>query len=495
MPKRGSSRVNLSSVLSAAGETASAESAVARQLASDGSSQRFVEVPINAIAANIRNVRQKMRKIDELAASIAEVGVLEPVVLRPISQDEQSQYPPRTMYVLVMGERRFLASKKAGRSTMPAIVRIHESATHEHKLMMLENLHREDLDPIEEAHGYRYLLEEAPAEERMGQRALAGEFGKTQAHISRRLALLQLDEGLQQLVAGGTIGVNVAYNHLRSLELADQAAVAAHVQASLGDDPEEEWEPSKLRQLAQDLAHERQVEAVRADQRATAERVGARICESVDDLPDPVRADLAAHRVHDEAAAAALAEVFALITDYRTGPEWYSGDSAGITFAALSAQLDRAADVEEDAPSADTADPAAGESTITPAPDVDDDRSVHQAGGGVLAGGRNTEVMAEWAREHRRVKRPELEEIARWLAERIPDDEPAALVRNWLQVDGTWAEWKQDLRDDPFADSVLRAAYLYTVAEDLVKARDDPNSPAGRRTSARIIEQEGEDHD
>src|SRR6478609_5164444 len=147
--------------------------------------------------------------LDELVASIREVGVLQPVVVRPLP-DEPGRYE------LIMGERRLRATKELGLETIPAVVK---DTADEDMLRdaLLENLHRSQLNPLEEASAYQQLL----ADFGITQEELAGRIGRSCPQISNTLRLLKLPEPVQLRVAAGVLS-------------------AGHARAILasGDDPE-----------------------------------------------------------------------------------------------------------------------------------------------------------------------------------------------------------------------------------------------------------------
>jgi ParB family chromosome partitioning protein len=161
----------------------------------------FEEVPIDAIAPNPRQPRLTFDEdaLEELAASIAEVGLLQPVVVRKLG-------PGR--YELVMGERRMRASQRAGLDRIPAIVR----ETSDNDMLrdaLIENLHRAQLDPLEEAAAYKQLLDDFGAtHEQLAQR-----IGRSRPHISNTLRLLGLPPAVQKRVAAGVISAG----HARAL--------------------------------------------------------------------------------------------------------------------------------------------------------------------------------------------------------------------------------------------------------------------------------------
>lgn len=161
----------------------------------------FEEVAIGSIAPNPRQPRRTFddEAIDELAASIAEVGLLQPVVVRGLGGGR---------YELVMGERRWRASQRAGLDYIPAIVR----ETHDNDMLrdaLIENLHRQQLDPLEEAAAYQQLLDDFGATHEQ----LAQKIGRSRPHISNTLRLLNLPLAVQKRVAVGLISAG----HARAL--------------------------------------------------------------------------------------------------------------------------------------------------------------------------------------------------------------------------------------------------------------------------------------
>lgn len=153
----------------------------------------FAELPLGQVKPNPKQPRTAFDEddLEELAASIAEFGVLQPVVVREIG---------RKRYELVMGERRFRASQRAGLDTIPAIVR----ATEDESLLrdaLLENLHRADLNPLEEARAYQQLLEDfGCTKEELGRR-----IHRSRPQISNTLRLLNLPSSVQLKVAAGVL--------------------------------------------------------------------------------------------------------------------------------------------------------------------------------------------------------------------------------------------------------------------------------------------------
>ncbi|MEV4612327.1 ParB/RepB/Spo0J family partition protein [Kitasatospora sp. NPDC049258] len=154
---------------------------------------RFAELPLDAIRANPRQPRDNFDedKLAELVASIKEVGLLQPVVVRQVGADS---------YELIMGERRWRASREAGLELIPAIVR----ATEDDRLLLdalLENLHRAELNPLEEAAAYDQLLRDFSCT----HDELADRIGRSRSHVSNTLRLLKLSPGVQRRVAAGVL--------------------------------------------------------------------------------------------------------------------------------------------------------------------------------------------------------------------------------------------------------------------------------------------------
>lgn len=168
---------------------------------------RFDEIDIDSIEPNPRQPREVFdpEALAELVTSIREVGVLQPVVVRELD-------PGR--YQLIMGERRWRACRDAGLSTVPAIIR----DTGDDALLrdaLLENLHRQQLNALEEAAAYAQLLEEFGAT----HEELADRIGRSRSHVTNTLRLLQLAPSVQRRVAAGVLSAG----HARALLALDTA--------------------------------------------------------------------------------------------------------------------------------------------------------------------------------------------------------------------------------------------------------------------------------
>lgn len=174
----------------------------------------FAELPVDAIRPNPRQPRTTFDEeaLVELVASIREIGVLQPVVVRPVEAPHDG-----TRFELIMGERRWRASREAGLETVPAIVR----GTADADLLrdaLLENLHRSDLNPLEEAAAYQQLLDDFGCT----HDELARRIHRSRPQISNTLRLLRLPPLVQRRVAAGVLSAG----HARALlGLPDAAAM------------------------------------------------------------------------------------------------------------------------------------------------------------------------------------------------------------------------------------------------------------------------------
>ena len=161
----------------------------------------FDEIPLAAVTPNPRQPRQIIDEetLAELATSIEAVGLLQPVVVRQIGANR---------YELVMGERRWRACQMAGLTLVPAIVR----QTPDDEMLrnaLMENLHRQQLNPLEEASAYQQLLDDFQAT----HEELARKIGRSRPHITNTLRLLNLPPSVQRRVAAGVLSAG----HARAL--------------------------------------------------------------------------------------------------------------------------------------------------------------------------------------------------------------------------------------------------------------------------------------
>ena len=173
---------------------------------------RFAELPVTSIRPNPRQPRQVFDEeaLAELVHSVKEIGVLQPIVVRQVdSEDGEARYE------LIMGERRWRATQEAGLATVPAIIR----DTSDDDLLrdaLLENLHRSQLNPLEEAAAYQQLLDDFGCT----HEELATRIGRSRPQISNTIRLLRLPPLVQRRVAAGVLSAG----HARALLGLDDAA-------------------------------------------------------------------------------------------------------------------------------------------------------------------------------------------------------------------------------------------------------------------------------
>lgn len=192
----------------------------------------LLEVPVNAVGPNPKQPRTRFddETLAELAASIKEVGILQPIVVRRAGDGA---------YELVAGERRLRAAKLAGLATVPVVLR--DSGDSELlREALIENIHREDLNPIELAEAFRQLLEDLG----LKQESLAERVGVSRSHIANTIRLLSLPLEVQQL-------------------LADDKLTAGHARALLALGDAEAMGSLALRVVAEDLSVRQTEDVVR----------------------------------------------------------------------------------------------------------------------------------------------------------------------------------------------------------------------------------------
>jgi ParB family chromosome partitioning protein len=214
---------------------------------------RFAEIAVGSIVPNPKQPRQVFDEeaMEELKASIEEVGLLQPIVVRELGGEK---------YELVMGERRWRAAQATGRDTIPAIVR----DTRDDAMLrdaLLENIHRANLNPLEEAAAYQQLLEEFGAT----HEELAKRIGRSRPQISNTIRLLNLPPQVQRRVAAGVLS-------------------AGHARALLGLEDVEAQEALALRIVAEGLSV-----------RATEELVAVAVAEGSAPAAKPAKRRAKAH--------------------------------------------------------------------------------------------------------------------------------------------------------------------------------------------------------
>lgn len=209
------------------------------------------EISIERIRKGAWQPRRDFDKsaLSDLAASIAQHGILQPLLLRPVGD----------MYEIIAGERRFRAAREAGLTAVPAV--IVEAADREAlELALIENLQREDLNPIEEAEGYQQLAEKFS----LTQEEIARQVGKGRATVANAVRLLDLAAGVQEWLAEGRLSVG-------------------HAKVLLGVEIEAEQESLARRVVLENLSV-RELERLLAPRRGAAGRKKRRAPAS--DLPD-----------------------------------------------------------------------------------------------------------------------------------------------------------------------------------------------------------------
>jgi ParB family transcriptional regulator, chromosome partitioning protein len=163
-----------------------------------GRNQR--RVPIEFLRPNPRNPRRHFAEteLDELAASMRERGIIQPIVVRPVKGAADS-------YEIIAGERRWRAAQRAGLHVVP-IVPLDVSDDEALQLAIIENVQRADLNPLEEAAGYQALMNEFAH----SQDAIAKMVGKSRSHVANTLRLLKLPQSVQAYIGDGKISAGHA---------------------------------------------------------------------------------------------------------------------------------------------------------------------------------------------------------------------------------------------------------------------------------------------
>ncbi len=178
------------------------------------------ELPINEVQPDRDQPRQKFNdeSLSELADSIAQHGVLQPILVRPM---------PEGGYRIVAGERRWRASRLAGKTTIPVIVR-NLSETEAMTFALVENLQREDLNPVDEAQGYKQLMEVTG----MTQEQAAKQVGRSRSAVANSLRLLGLPGEALELLRDGKLTVGHAKAILSIADEGMRKSVARQVAES-----------------------------------------------------------------------------------------------------------------------------------------------------------------------------------------------------------------------------------------------------------------------
>lgn len=177
----------------------------------------IVELPLDQIKPGVFQARHDFDQeaMDELASSIKTHGVMQPVVVRPLGDD---------LYELIIGERRWRASQIASLKTIPCVIRqVDDQISSE--MMLVENIQREDFNPMEEAYAYKRLKDDF----KLTQEEIASRVGKSRSFIANSLRLTQLPEIIQDLLVQGQLSVGHGKVLLRLPDRQQQMSLAEQI--------------------------------------------------------------------------------------------------------------------------------------------------------------------------------------------------------------------------------------------------------------------------
>ncbi len=199
-----------------------------------GDQPRLEDLPVASIVPNPHQPRVHFdeESLSELAASVREIGVLQPVLVRPGAQDGT--------YELIAGERRWRAARRAGLAVIPAIVRTTDDLGSVERALV-ENLHRQDLTALEEASAYQQLVEDFS----LTHEQVASRVGKSRSAVTNTLRLLSLPPAIQALLADGRLSAGHAKALLGSPDRAFQEQLARRAAA-------ESWSVRMLEERVRD---------------------------------------------------------------------------------------------------------------------------------------------------------------------------------------------------------------------------------------------------
>lgn len=180
---------------------------------------RLEEIPVTAIRPNPHQPRVHFDEasLAELAASIMEIGVLQPVLVRPLDDGA---------YELIAGERRWRAARRANLAVIPALIR-HTDDIGSVERALVENLHRQDLTVLEEAAAYQQLIEDFD----LTHEQIAGRVGKSRSAVTNTLRLMSLPPAVQHLLADGRLSAGHAKALLSTPDRTRQEALARQAAA------------------------------------------------------------------------------------------------------------------------------------------------------------------------------------------------------------------------------------------------------------------------
>lgn len=199
----------------------------------NGDQPRLEELAVGSIIPNPHQPRVHFdeESLAELAASVREIGVLQPILVRPLEGGQ---------YELIAGERRWRAARRAGLAVVPAIIRTTDDLGSVERALV-ENLHRQDLTPLEEASAYQQLVEDFS----MTHEQVASRVGKSRSAVTNTLRLLTLPPGIQHLLADGRLTAGHARALLGTPDRAFQEQLARRAAA-------ESWSVRMLEEAVRD---------------------------------------------------------------------------------------------------------------------------------------------------------------------------------------------------------------------------------------------------
>ena len=191
-------------------------------LPTDRLEEGFSSIPVDRVLPNPSQPRRNFdeESLESLASSIREVGILQPVVVRPRDSDGS--------YTLVAGERRWRAARMAGLVELPSVIRSESGESTNLTEALIENVQREDLGPLEVAGGYRQLLEDFG----LTHEDVADRVGKSRPTVTNAIRLLQLPPAIQGMLERGEITAG----HARPLLALDDSAYATYVATQVVDE-------------------------------------------------------------------------------------------------------------------------------------------------------------------------------------------------------------------------------------------------------------------
>ncbi|MEI7546728.1 MAG: ParB/RepB/Spo0J family partition protein [Actinomycetota bacterium] len=198
-----------------------------------GDQPRLEEIPVGSVSPNPHQPRVHFdeESLAELAASVREIGVLQPILVRPVGDGQ---------YELIAGERRWRAARRAGLAVVPAIIRTTDDLGSVERALV-ENLHRQDLTALEEASAYQQLAEDFS----LTHEQIASRVGKSRSAITNTLRLLSLPPGIQHLLADGRLSAGHARALLGTPDRAFQEQLARRAAA-------ESWSVRMLEEAVRD---------------------------------------------------------------------------------------------------------------------------------------------------------------------------------------------------------------------------------------------------